>query len=225
MKYIYLIISTLLIAFNLNAQINVIKYEVEDLANLSKCGFLSKDNDKLIKDKESYYLYLHTSNRFDDPIIINTGNLEQALLTFKDIQDKWFTLNQGDQFIIDDAYFVVIDDNNRHEKVLSIKGKNSAGFATLYLKSIQACYLVLRNISINMSRIDSTRVDNQITPEEQQDKQIPTQVEQPTTQNSPEIVNGNYSIADELLKLNQLKEMGVLTEEEFKTLKARIISK
>ena len=226
MKQLLSLLSLLIIAFNLNAQIDVIKYEVEEIANISNCGRLSRGGDRLVLYKGYYALCLYTSNQFDEPIIVRMGDLEEALMTFKDIQDKWYTMNRGDYFIIGDTRFMMMDEN-KSTKVLHITDKTSAGFSTLYLKSIQACYMVLHNISINMSRLDSTKVTTQIDPIKIQPGSNNSSTtsnngaEQSTESNDKSVT----SIADELLKLNQLKEMGVLTEEEFKTLKARIISK
>ena len=216
----------LLIIFNLNAQIDVVKYDIEELVDLSKCGTLSDKDDRLISSKGLYYLKLKTSNRFDNSLYVSMGSLDEAMATFKDIQDKWYTMNSGDYFMVGDVRFGVYEPNKK-EKVLMIKDLESAGMGILYLKSIQACYLVLRNISINMSHMDTTKVENNIIPNGIQvssdNRTSTTDVEDKVK--SEDNGKGNYSIADELLKLNQLKEMGVLTEEEFKTLKSRIISK
>ena len=94
MKQLLSILSLLIIAFNLNAQIDVIKYEVEEIANISNCGRLSRGGDRLVLYKGYYALCLYTSNQFDDPIIVRMGDLEEALMTFKDIQGQLMAILQ-----------------------------------------------------------------------------------------------------------------------------------
>lgn len=132
------------------AQITVKKNPIKTVVSINSCGSLSRGGDELITDKGYYLIRLYTSNKFDNPILVHLKSREEALITLKDIMDKWDSFEKEDFFEIENVRFiVVIPTTTRGEKTLAVATDKHAGIATLYYKSIKTMYDALIPIDNN----------------------------------------------------------------------------
>lgn len=132
------------------AQITVKKDPIEIVVSINSCGSLSRGGDELITNKGYYIIRLYTSNKFDNPILVHLKSREEALVTLKDIMDKWESFEKKDFFEIENVRFIVVMPTNpREEKTLAVTTDKHAGIATLYYKSIKTMYDALTLIDSN----------------------------------------------------------------------------